>query len=220
MQADDMKSAKFLFSIPALLVCYGCSNPADKVPEASVSAKTNVPAGIANAADASAAKARTYVLGPENSKIAFTASKVTRKHDGGFKQFSGELHVVDGKLTDTGNKIVIQMDSIYTDTDRLTGHLKTPDFFNVAQIPTATFETVSITPGQTNSTVTGNLTLHGVTKQISFPATIQVSDSAVDVNAEFFIKRMDFDVKYPGKPDDLIRNEVVLKLRVKATPKA
>jgi polyisoprenoid-binding protein YceI len=215
-----MKITKVLFPIPALLVCFGCGNPADKVPEASVSAKTNAPAASAKPADAPAAKARTYVLGPENSTIAFIGSKVTGKHDGGFKQFAGELHVVDGKLADTGNKIVIQMDSIWADNDRLTGHLKTPDFFNVAQIPTATFETISITPGQTNSTITGNLTLHGVTKQISFPATIQVSDSAVDLNAEFFIKRMDFDVKYPGKPNDLVRNEVVLKLKVKAAPKA
>jgi len=215
-----MKMTKSLFTIPALLVCFGCGNPADKVAEATVSSKTNGPAAAAKTADTAAAKTRTYVLGPENSTIGFIGSKVTGKHDGGFKQFTGELQVVDGKLADTGNKIVIQMDSIWADNDRLTGHLKTPDFFNVAQIPTATFETISITPGQTNSTITGNLTLHGVTKQISFPATIQVSDSAVDVNAEFFIKRMDFDVKYPGKPNDLVRNEVVLKLKVKATPKA
>ena len=69
-----------------------------------------------------------------------------------------------------------------------------------------------------NSLVTGNLTLHGVTKQISFPATIQVSDDAVEVAADFFINRYDFDIKYPGKANDLIRKEVVLKLKVRATP--
>ena len=213
-----MKSLKNFLFIPALLACFGCSNPADKVAEATVSSKTNTSAESTKPAPAPSASARTYTFGPENSAINFVGSKVTGKHDGGFKQFSGELKVVDGKLADTGNKVVIQMDSIWADNPRLTGHLKTPDFFNVAQIPTATFETTAITPGQTNSTVTGNLTLHGVTKQISFPATIQVSDSAVDLNAEFFIKRMDFDVKYPGKPNDLIRNEVVLKLKIKATP--
>ena len=213
-----MKIAKLLFPLPTLLVCFGCGNPADKVAEATVSSKTNAPAESAKATPAASANARAYTFGPDNSSINFIGSKVTGKHDGGFKQFSGELKVVDGKLADTGNKVVIQMESLWADNDRLTGHLKSPDFFNVAQIPTATFETTAIKTGETNSTVTGNLTLHGVTKQISFPATIQVSDSSVDMNAEFFIKRMDFDVKYPGKPNDLIRNEVVLKLKVKATP--
>ena len=71
-----------------------------------------------------------------------------------------------------------------------------------------------------NSLVTGNLTLHGVTKQISFPAKIQVTDDAVEIAADFFINRFDFDIKYPGKANDLIRKEVVLKVKVRATPPA
>ena len=144
---------------------------------------------------------------------------MTGKHDGGFKQFFGELRVENGKLANTGNKVVIDTTSIWADNDRLTGHLKSPDFFDVAQFPTATFETTSITPQATNSTVTGNLTLHGITKQIAFPAVIQVSDEAVDVAANFFINRLDFDIKYAGKANDLIRKEVVLRLKLKASKK-
>src|SRR5205085_12269717 len=121
------------------------------------------------------------------------------KHDGGFKKFDGELHVVDGHLTDAGNKIVIDTTSIWADNDRWTGHLKSPDFFNVDQMPTATFETTAITVGATNSTVTGNLTLHGVTKQISFPASIQINPDTVEVGAQFVLNRFDFEIKYPGK---------------------
>src|SRR5439155_25536432 len=95
---------------------------------------------------------------------------------------------------------------------------KTPEFFDVAKIPTATFETTSIVQKTTNSIVTGNLTLHGVTKQISFPAQIQIKPEAVELGAEFFINRFDFDIKYPGNANDLIRKEVVLKLKVKASP--
>jgi hypothetical protein len=68
------------------------------------------------------------------------------------------------------------------------------------------------------STVTGDLTLHGVTKSISFPAKIEATDGAVDVTAEFAINRFDFEIKYPGRANDLIRKEVVLKLKVKAAP--
>jgi hypothetical protein len=100
----------------------------------------------------------------------------------------------------------------------LTGHLKTPDFFDVRQFPTATFESVAIKQADTGSTVTGNLTLHGVTKEISFPATIQVADDAVNVTADFVLDRQDFGINYKGMANDLIRKEVVLKLDVKAGP--
>jgi polyisoprenoid-binding protein YceI len=202
--------------LPAALL-WGCSNPADKVPAANVSSSTNS-TGTAQVADT--AGARSYTINPDTSTINFVGSKVTGKHDGGFKTFSGELKVANGHLADTGNKVVIQVDSIWTDTDRLTGHLKSPDFFNAAQFPTATFETTSVAQQATNSLVTGNLTLHGITRQISFPATIQVSDTAVDLAAQFFINRLDFEIKYAGKANDLIRKEVVLKLKVKATPAA
>jgi polyisoprenoid-binding protein YceI len=143
---------------------------------------------------------------------------VTGKHDGGFNKFTGELSVVGGKLSPVGNKIVIDMPSVFSDAEKLTGHLKSPDFFDVAKFPTATFVTTAIEDKGTNSIVTGNLTLHGVTKQISFPAKIDVSDSAVKVDSEFSINRFDFEIKYPGKVDDLIRQEVVLRLKVNAKP--
>ena len=120
----------------------------------------------------------------------------------------------------SGSKVLIDTTSIWADNNRLTGHLKSPDFFDVAQFPTATFETLSITPQATNSLVTGNLTLHGVTKQISFPASIQIASDSLDLIANFVLNRFDFDIKYAGKADDLIRRDVVLKLKIKATKKA
>lgn len=205
-----------LILLPALVIA-GCSkNPAENVPAAEVKSSSNA---TSSTATAPAAGARTFVFGPPNSSIEFTGSKVTGKHDGGFRQFAGEFSVANGKLANTGNKVVIETASLFSDNDRLTGHLKSPDFFNAQQFTNAIFETTSIEAGATNATVTGNLTLHGVTKQISFPANVQVSENAVDVTSEFFLNRLDFDMKYPGKSDDLIRKEVVLRLKVKATPK-
>ncbi len=57
-----------------------------------------------------------------------------------------------------------------------------------------------------------------MTKQIKFPATIQVEGDRVTVQAEFFIQRFDFDIVYPGKADDLIRDEVVIKIDLVAVP--
>jgi polyisoprenoid-binding protein YceI len=66
--------------------------------------------------------------------------------------------------------------------------------------------------------VTGNLDLHGVTKSISFPADVEVSDEEVTLKAEFAINRRDFNINFAGMPNDLIRDNVVLRLDVKATP--
>lgn len=208
-----MKILKTLTAVVPLLILIGCSkNPADNVPAADVKSASDAPKS------ASTDEGKSYAFGPANSTVDFVGSKVTGSHKGGFRKFAGELKVANGKLAETGNKVIIDTTSLWSDNDRLTGHLKSPDFFNVAQFPTATFETTSVAQQTTNSTVTGNLTLHGVTKQISFPADIKVADEAVDVNAEFFINRFDFDMKYAGKADDLIRKEVVLKLKIKATP--
>ena len=213
-----MKTICRFAPILPVIVLLGCSNPADKVPEAKVTAPTNAPVTETKSAENPATAPRSYVINPENSTINFIGSKVTGSHNGGFKKFVGELHVAGGKLADAGNKIVIETASLYADNPRLTGHLKSKDFFNVVEIPTATFETTAIMQNVTNFTVAGNLTLHGVTKQISFPATIAVSEATVEVAADFFINRFDFEIKYPGKANDLIRKEVVLKLKVKATP--
>ena len=64
--------------------------------------------------------------------------------------------------------------------------------------------------------MTGNLELHGVTKSIKFPATVKASGDSVEVDAEFAINRKDFGVVYPGMPDDLIKDDVLLKLHVRA----
>jgi len=207
---------KVLITLLPVVGLIGCSNPADSVPKANVSSSTN---SVAETAKKGAdSEGRFYSFGPDSSSVEFIGSKVTGSHKGGFRKFAGELRAINGQLADSGQKVVIDVGSIYTDTDRLTGHLKSPDFFNAAQFPTATFVTASISRQGTNSVVTGDLTLHGVTKQISFPAKIDVSDAGVDLSADFAINRLDFEIKYPGKPNDLIRKEVVLKLKVKAAP--
>src|SRR5206468_2871416 len=123
-------------------------------PAAKVSGTNNAVAGATPAA--ASAPTVTYVVVPENSSIDFIGSKVTGSHKGGFKKFDGQVAVQNGHIANTGNKVLIDMTSIWTDTDRLTGHLQTPDFFNVAQFPTATFETISVADQGTNAMVTGN----------------------------------------------------------------
>ena len=209
------------------VVISGCANPADVVPKATVGAPVPEPSSTAPAPEltsatpaATAKTGNSLVLSRETSKIDFVGSKVTGSHNGGFKAFAGTVDLTeDGK----GVRAVaadIDMTSTWTDNDKLTTHLKNPDFFDVAKFPKATFVSTEITAGGEKGathTVTGNFTLHGVTKSIKFPAKVAVSDGSAKVDSEFFINRKDFGIVTPGKTDDLIRDEVVIKLALDAT---
>jgi polyisoprenoid-binding protein YceI len=188
----------------------GCSDPADKVTKSSGSAPQAQPA------PATATAGRSYNIQPP-SRINFVGSKVTGSHNGGFTNVSGTFTVNAGKIVGAP-EIQIDMKSTWADNPRLTGHLRSPDFFDIEKFPLSTFAITALEPAATNASVTGNLTLHGVTKSISFPALVQVADDAVTVKAQFAINRKDFNITYPGKPDDLIRDNVVIKLDVRAAP--
>lgn len=202
--------------MPAILLA-ACSNPADKTPEAVVRPVASIQPSVFPPADSTEVAGERFSI-QSDSKIEFTGSKVTGSHGGGFNKIAGEFIVVDGKLAPAGHRIMIDISSMWSDSGRLTGHLMTPDFFDAAQYPLSTLIGTSITEKGTGHSVAGNLTLHGITKNITFPATIKVTESMVTVNAEFDFNRHDFDMKYSGKADDLIREEVVLKLDIKATP--
>ena len=197
------------------LLVFGCSDPAANKPKASVG----------NAAPESGAPktgGETLTISPENSKVDFVAAKVTRSHNGAFKQFSGTVDLLNNSAEQSIVSINIDTASVTTDDDSLTTHLKTADFFDVAKYPKATFVSTRIEPNTANGathTITGNFDLHGVKKSISFPATIQLSPDSVSANAEFSINRKDFGINYPGKADDLIRDGVVIKLTIKSPRK-
>ncbi|PYT00561.1 MAG: YceI family protein, partial [Acidobacteria bacterium] len=153
---------------------------------------------------------------PENSKVLFTGSKVTGKHEGGFNKFNGSINLVNGKAEESSVNVDVEASSVFTDTDGLTKHLQTGDFFEVEKYPKASFASTKIVSdsakGANNYTVTGDLELRGVKKSVTFPATIVVEPASVSVKSEFAINRKDFGIAYAGKADDLIRDDVVIKL--------
>jgi polyisoprenoid-binding protein YceI len=193
------------------LIVYGCSsNPAENKPQANVAAP--------QAETAPAGAAESLKITPENSKVEFVASKVTRSHNGSFKQFAGTIDLVPNSIENSKVNIEIDTNSVVTDDPGLTKHLLTPDFFDVAKYPKATFASTKIEAGNANNathTVTGNFELHGVKKSISFPATIAVTSADAAVSTEFAINRKDFGIVYPGKTDDLIRDGVVIHLTLR-----
>jgi polyisoprenoid-binding protein YceI len=204
-----------LLSILAVaLLTLACADPAAN--------KTKATVGNAapESAAAKPANAETLPITTDNSKVEFVAAKVTRSHNGSFKKFSGTIDLVNNKPEDSRVSIDIEANSVETDEPDLTKHLQTPDFFDVAKFPKATFTSTKIEPaGGSNYNITGNFDLHGVKKAITFPAMIQVAPDNVTVSAEFSINRKDWNLTYPGKADDLIRDGVVIKLNVNAPRK-
>lgn len=202
-----------LVSLSLLVLAAGaCDNdPAKGKAQASAAAPlaaTEVPATAAK-----------YTFSNADSRIEFVGAKVTRKHDGSFQTFTGTVNLVENDPTKSSVAVEIDAASIKADDEKLTGHLKSPDFLDAAKHPKVTFTSTSVKPGGEKGathTVTGNLQLHGVTKSITFPATIKTSGDTVDVDAEFAINRKDFGIVYPGMPDDLIKDDVLLKLHIRA----
>ena len=188
-------------------------------------AKASAAAAVASSVTPGAAGA-TFVVNPGNSQVAWTGSKVTGKHDGEFKTFTGAITLVDGAVEKSRVTIDIDTASLNTVPENLVHHLKSADFFDVEKFPKASFASTSIVPaaaaGADKRTfqITGNLTLHGVTKSISFPATIDVSADTITAEATFSINRKDFSINYPGKVDDVIRDDVLMRLSLHAAKPA
>jgi polyisoprenoid-binding protein YceI len=198
--------------LSGLIFLSACSDPAADKSRAVTGEATNT------ASPASAAQATKYLITSQNSKIEFVGSKVTGSHNGSFQDFSGQIDYT-GNVETSHVNITIKTDSLNTDTADLTKHLKTADFFDVAKYPDATFVSTSIKAGGekgASHTITGNLTLHGATKSVTFPATIAVTPDVASVDANFSINRKDFGINYAGAANNLIRDDVVLTLTIRA----
>lgn len=206
-----------ILSLLALGSLNGCDNdPGKGKAKAVVSAPVEAAPAPSAAAPASTA---SFVISPAGSSVEFTGAKVTGKHDVKVKEFQGTIQLVDGDITKSSVKVELTLASIESEPAKFVGHLKSPDLLDVEKFPKATFESTSITvggEGGATHTVTGNLTLHGEKKSISFPATIAANPDNVTVKAEFAINRKDFGVTYPGMPDDLIQDQVLVRLQIDA----
>lgn len=167
----------------------------------------------------SAGAERTLAIDPSRSELNLIGAKVTKKHEAWIRDYSGTVSVTPSGAV-TGVDFTARMASIEADHPKLTHHLKTEDFLWVEKYPTAEFRSVEVVSGSDaegmTHTVTGDLTIRGRTKRITFPADIEVTGEGVAARTEFVIDRQDFGVAYPGRPDDLIQDGVVLQIRLVA----
>jgi polyisoprenoid-binding protein YceI len=149
----------------------------------------------------------TYQVDADRSQFNWQARKVTGEHSGTVNIASGFVHYNKGMLV--GGQFEMDMRTI-ANTDiqsegtrnRLENHLRSEDFFSVEKYPKATFKVKVWAPipnakeGASNYYVKGDLTIKGITKEITFPARVELDEQTFEARAEFDIDRTEFDIRY------------------------
>ena len=151
-----------------------------------------------------AVMAETKKVDVNKSKVEWTGKKLTGSHNGTINIKEGSLEVDNGKLS--GGKVVMDMSSIkdvdITDAEsnaKLVNHLKSDDFFSVATHPTSTLEITKVEGTTTNHTITGSLTIKGITHPVSFTATSAKDGQSLVYDGDLTIDRSKFDVRFGSK---------------------
>lgn len=169
---------------------------------------------------------KTSTVNTDKSTIDWVGKKVLGQHSGKVKIQSGSI-ITKGNVF-TGGSFVIDMKSItnedLTDADynkKLIGHLSSSDFFNIEQFPTANVKitkVLKLTNIQNSYNLTADLTIKGITKSITFPATFKATGNIFEGNAKITIDRTLWDIKYgssnffEGLGDKAIKNEIELNV--------
>jgi polyisoprenoid-binding protein YceI len=168
-----------------------------------------------------AVAAKGIPLTPQNTRIQFVGTHVGDRPDprtGGFEKFKGALELDPSTGALKSVAVEIDMQSLFTEIPKLTNHLKSADFFEIRQFPTATFKSTAIkqtTAGKYE--ITGKLTMHGVTKEIKFPATVKSGADGPVLKSEFSINRSDFGMNWGP---ERVENKVALTVTVGEKPAA
>ena len=158
-----------------------------------------------------------------NSKITWTGHKVTGKHDGTIQLEKGTLMFND-KQELTGGTFTMDMSTLtVTDLEgdskgKFEGHLKSEDFFGTEKHTKSTFVITNVAGSKGNYKVTGDLTIKGITKPITFDMMVKDNNTAT---ANLKIDRTKYDIKYgsasffDGLKDKAIYDEFDLNVNLK-----
>lgn len=112
----------------------------------------------------------TWQIDQAHSEITFKVKHlIISTVRGHFKKFEGTVTTTADDFSDASVNLSIDASSIDTNNEGRDGHLKSPDFFDVATFPTITFSSTSLVKtAQNHFDLTGTITMHGVTKEITF----------------------------------------------------
>ena len=168
-----------------------------------------------------------YTVDPAHSSVNFVVRHlVASKVRGNFAEFEGAISVGDSPENSSVNA-TIQASSITTNNEMRDGHLKSADFLDLENHPTLTFVSTSVvSTGNDHFDLVGDLTIRGVTKQVTFDLEylgtgpgMAPGDTVAGFEASLEIDRRDYNVSFEGTLENgsvVVSNKVQLTLEIEA----
>lgn len=165
------------------------------------------------------AEPTSWEVDSEHSGIYFTV-----RHIGiidvhaSFNKMTGTVHLDDQNISKSDVNATVDVGSIYTGVEARDKHLLTPDFFDYAKYPSMSFQSTKITKGPDGTKMTGNLTIHGVTKEVTFDVnSLSAPINALKatrrgISATTTINRNDFGISNDMTVGDQVRIDLEIDL--------
>jgi len=179
---------------------------------------------VAFLATSAAFAAGTYSIDPAHTSFTFTVKHMMISNvPGSFDKFSGEITYDPANVAASKADVSIDVDSINTHIAKRDAHLKSPDFFDAAKFPAITFTSTKFTATE----ITGNLTMHGVTKEVTIPVTIsgpvdEMGHQAIGITGTLTLNRQDYGVNWNKTLDKgglAVSNDVNIAISIEADQK-
>jgi polyisoprenoid-binding protein YceI len=176
---------------------------------------------LALAAPLALAQTSTWVNDPNHSEVDFTITHMAISNvHGRFGHVAATIAYNEADVTKSTVTATIDIAGLNTGEDARNNHLKSPDFFDVATYPSATFTSTSVAKSGDTLTINGNLTVHGVTKPVVLtaegprgPAPGMDKKQHAGFSATTTIKRSDFGIG-PKFPAGMVGDEVKLNIEL------
>ncbi len=158
-----------------------------------------------------------FVMDRDHARVIFSYTHLGFSQSYGlFTESGAKLHFDPKAPANSSLEVTVDLNGIDTTVPKLDEHLKSAAFFDVAKYPTATFKSTKVVvTGPTTGTITGTLTLHGVTKPVTLQARFNgggvspiTKAYVVGFNAVGQIKRSDFGISayVPAVSDEVTLN--------------
>lgn len=186
-------------------------------------------AAVLFAAAPAFAQPTTWKVDGNHTNVQFKVRHFFTTVTGQFNEFDGTIVFNEKNPADIKVDATVQAASVFTDNERRDGHLKSEDFFHVEKFPTITFKSTKVTPaGKNKYKITGDFTMRGVTKPVTFDAeflgsaTMGSADKPMakaGFNATATIQRKDFGMVWNRTLDQggvMLGDDVTIVIDVEA----
>jgi polyisoprenoid-binding protein YceI len=178
-------------------------------------------------AASSQAAVEVYKIDATHSAINYSLRHILAKYTSSFTKLSGDITVDRDNLENSSVTATIDVANLTTDSDGRDKHLKSPDFFDTAKFPSATFKSKSWKKtGENTFDITGDLTIKDVTKEVVLKTTLlgfgpgmRPGTLLSGWEATTTIKKSDFGLAGPAMLQKALGDEVALTINIEAGAK-